>query len=195
MKAIRWGWLTAVLLAACAGPSQREAFSPNASLAGGPQAAATVPPEQQFDFMHDLNRRLQQALAQDDKSPLKPLLRADGLPSVRLDGHAFRGDSGELDPSALTPVGNLAHVLANTGPCVIHVLGERLSDEGAPGADLGERRATALVAVLGSLGVPQARLRAESRLQPGSTAGVIIVVRPVVAGHEAEAWTPPPVEG
>lgn len=180
-------------LAACADTGG--GFKPNASVAV-PGSSAPVQATVQYDYLYDLNARLRAAAAAlGADSRLRWLPRADGLPCLRLDGAAFRAGSGELDAASLSSLDSIAQVLTHSGAYVVHVLGERGDEAGtAPGSELGERRAAAVAAVLSRLGVPDARLRALSREQPGSSGGVLLIVKPVIAGQEPEAWVPPPVE-
>jgi hypothetical protein len=78
---------------------------------------------------------------------------------------------------------------------VVHVVGERVGDSSLPSSDIGERRAAAVAAELGRLGVVAGRLRHESRLVAGRAGGVDLVVLPLVEGSEQKAWVPPVVSG
>ena len=61
---------------------------------------------------------------------------------------------------------------------------------GATPTSLAARRAATLRAYLEQRGVPATRLRAEGRAAAADPR-VLLVLKPVVAGREPEAWTPP----
>lgn len=185
----------ALWLAGCAStPKDIGPYGAGVSQGQGPQSAP-IAAGNEYKFQADLNRRVSDLLLRDPEGLILPMPRSDGLSQIRINEDAFKPGSGELLPVAVDTLGKLAQTLQTTGGCVIHVLGERKPNQPAGGADLGERRSTAVAAVLAQLGLPPTRIRAESRVQPGSADGVILVIRPVVAGHEEEAYMPPQVEG
>jgi outer membrane protein OmpA-like peptidoglycan-associated protein len=100
---------------------------------------------------------------------------------------SFTPGSAELRPSALSAYAGLARAVAARPGVVAHVrvLGE-LSPE--PEVSLPARRAASLQSYLGAKGVPATRLRAHGAAGAGT---VEVLVRPIVAGREAEAWVPP----
>lgn len=189
----------AALLAGCASTAEVDTgpYGHGVSQGKGPDSTP-LPVQDAYKFQADLNRRLQDALLKDPETALVlPMPRADGLTALGISEDAFKPDSGELLPEAMSAMDQFAQILKTSGACVVHVLGER-----APGAapadssDLGQRRGAAIAAVLAQLGVPQDHIRSESRVQPGSDGGgVIIIVRPLLSGHEQDAWKTPPVEG
>ncbi len=155
---------------------------------------AAIPAERESEFLDALDRQLRHSLDASAVPVLKPLARADESISMRLDGAGFAGLSGELDVATLAPLGEIAKALADAGACVIHVLGERVDAQEDADADLGERRAESVAAMLVRLGFPAARVRAESRVRSGAAGGVVIVVRPVIEHREQEAWMPPRID-
>jgi outer membrane protein OmpA-like peptidoglycan-associated protein len=100
---------------------------------------------------------------------------------------SFAPGSGELRAAALATYAGVARVLARRPGTVAHVrvLGEAASE---PSAGLPARRAASLEAYLVAQGVPGARLRAQGAV--GADA-VEVLIKPIIAGREAEAWVPP----
>jgi hypothetical protein len=155
---------------------------------------AAVPVAQQAGFEKKMHDDFESLVGNVGQPWLRATERDNGTPVLRLDDAAFRGDSGELSAAALMPLSNLIQASVQAGPCVIHVIGERIGDS-APVADVGERRAAAVAAVLADLGAPSTRVRYESRLIAGRAAGVDIVVQTIVEGSESKAYMPPTMTG
>jgi outer membrane protein OmpA-like peptidoglycan-associated protein len=100
----------------------------------------------------------------------------------------FGEDNAQLRPAALGLLDRVAARVNAQGGFVTHVL-VSAQDESADGAyGLSRRRAASIGSELVLDGVPQGRLRAEGRR---GAAVIELVFKPVVEGHEAEAWTPP----
>lgn len=101
---------------------------------------------------------------------------------------SFASGDAELRPAALATYAGVARALARPGT-VAHV---RVMDEAAadpePATGLAARRAASVQAYLAARGVPGTRLRAQGL--EGASA-VEVLIRPIVAGREAEAWVPP----
>ena len=193
MRVLRHGGaaaLLALLLAACG--SEPVEWKPAAN---PPPPLTAVPADQQPEFERQLGADLKTIVDHAGKPWLQLATRGDGEPAWYLADEAFHGDSGELDAAALSPLATLAQRVTQAGPCVVHVIGERVGDADRPSSDIGERRAAAVAAVLGQFGVSPEHLRYESRLVTGRAAGVDIVVRTIVQGSEQTAWMPPPVTG
>jgi outer membrane protein OmpA-like peptidoglycan-associated protein len=161
-----------------------------------PQGPLTaIPAKQQFNYEHDLQEQINSLFPDTETGPVHALARADGAPSIRISGIAFQGESSELQPSALAPLADFAQLVQKSGPYIVHVLGEE-PEAGSLQVvtDLAARKAAAVAAVLASDGLSADHIKAGTREQPGSAGGVIILLSPIVAGHEADALTPPPVE-
>jgi outer membrane protein OmpA-like peptidoglycan-associated protein len=182
--------LSALILALAGGC----AAQPPAPLpAPPPVATAAIAPAEQPAVDQALAAMIRQQAAEAGQPWLQAVVRDDGLPSLSLADAAFAGDSGELRAAALLPLARLATRLVASPAIVIHLIGERLGDGPTPASDLGERRAAAVAAVLRQFGVPPVRLRFESHPVPGHAGGVAMVLRPIVAGHQEQAYRPPAV--
>jgi outer membrane protein OmpA-like peptidoglycan-associated protein len=147
----------------------------------------------------ELERRLS---AQAWTVPVQIGRTPEGFLRVRFGAdESFAPDDAQLQASALLPYTETAGVLKQWPATVIHVLAhgaEGQADE--PSTDLTARRAASVLSYLGSRGLPPTRLRAEGRgpreplaIERGDAANrrVELVVRPVIAGREREAWMPP----
>jgi len=165
----------------------------------GAQAGVLTPGPALAAAVDGLQRDLEQATRGTRAVPLE-FLREGNVLKLRLGADAsFGPDSAELEVAALELYAQLAQVLARRPGTVAHVLvhGEAASVELA--TDLTARRAASLRAYLAARGVPETRLRAEGRgssqrLTPDAALTnrrIELVLKPIVAGHEAEAWAPP----
>lgn len=105
---------------------------------------------------------------------------------------SFGGTGAQLQPAALTAYAALARVLAARPGTVAHIVVR--GDAGLPSSELAlglpARRAASLQAYLATRGVPGTRLRAEGRTDAEAEA-VEVLLKPIVAGREPEAWIPP----
>ncbi len=200
MNARRALCLLPVLLAGCSAKlsSSLPASAPVVSYVGA-QAGALTPGPAVASAIDGLQRDLKEALGGARAVPLE-FLRDGNVLKLRLGADAsFGPDSAELEAVALDLYAQLAQVLARRPGTVVHILvhGEAASAE-LP-TDLTARRAASLRAYLAARGVPETRLRAEGRgssqrLTPDaapSNRRVEVVLKPIVAGQDAEAWTPP----
>ncbi len=192
--------LLAALLGACSAKlsSSLPASAPAVSYVGA-QAGALTPGPAVAAAIDGLQRDLEQATHDSRAVPLE-FSRDGNVLKLRLGADAsFGPDSAELEVAALDLYAQLAQVLARRPGTVAHILvhGEAASAE-LP-TDLTARRAASLRAYLAARGVPETRLRAEGRgssqrLTPDAAPTnrrVELVLKPIVAGQEAEAWTPP----
>jgi len=104
---------------------------------------------------------------------------------------SFEPGSAQLRVAVFDDYAGLADQLAARGSVVAHVMVFEPSTAGAPaGPDgLAARRAATLLGFFQQRGVPGTRLRGEGRAR--AEPGVEIVLKPVIDGREAEAWTPP----
>jgi len=105
---------------------------------------------------------------------------------------SFGGAGAQLDPGALAVYAELARILASRPGTVAHIVVR--GDAALPSSDaalgLPARRAAALHGYLTTRGLPGTRVRAEGRADADAEA-IEVVVKPIVAGREAEAWVPP----
>jgi len=102
-------------------------------------------------------------------------------------GESFAAGGAELRAAALATYAGLARALAARQGTVAHirVLGEAAAE---PSTSLAARRAASLEAYLAAHGVPGTRLRAHGA---AGAEAIEILIKPIVAGREAEAWVPP----
>jgi outer membrane protein OmpA-like peptidoglycan-associated protein len=154
--------------------------------AGVLQAAAL---EQELD---QLEQQLG-ALAAGRASVPAQLTRAGGALALRFDAtQSFGAADAELEPAALAPYAELARILASRPGTVAHIVVR--GDAGLPSSDaavaLPARRAASLQAYLAARGVPGTRLRAEGRTG-ADVETVEVLLKPILAGRETEAWIPP----
>lgn len=105
---------------------------------------------------------------------------------------SFETGSAQLQVAALTRYSEIAEVLKTYAGCVAHVLvyGDSMP-EGDLALTLGARRAASILDYLVRRGVPPTRMRAEGRLAAEAGEQIELVLKPVVAGRETQAWTPP----
>ena len=118
---------------------------------------------------------------------------------------SFLPASAQLQPAALVLYAEIGDVLLAAPATVAHVVvhGDTAADD--PSADLTARRAASVQSYFATRGIPGTRVRAEGRanrepatVEPGAEAAnrrVDIVVQPIVAGSEMQAWAPPPSQG
>jgi outer membrane protein OmpA-like peptidoglycan-associated protein len=212
MKACRIaaGVVLATALAGCvavdSGPRAQTAVAP---VAGGTVATgkpASVPGVLAASAVPAYMERQARELA---TGPAQELLQI-----ARLPGHAlaldiagdlsFDAGSARIRPDAQAMYDRIAGVLMSYGHTVVHIVCHTDASGSDPyNQDLSQRRAAALAAYLGSRGLPGVRVRAQGRGESeavadnNSAAGrkrnrrVEILVRPVIEGREAQAWTLP----
>ena len=129
------------------------------------------------------------------------LSRAGNVLKLQLGAvESFGPGSAQLEPAALAFYAQLSDILRQRPGTVAHILvhGD-VAASGERSTDLTARRAISLQGYLASRGVPGTRLRAEGRgvaepLTPDGAAAsrrIELVLKPIVAGREAEAWAPP----
>jgi len=105
---------------------------------------------------------------------------------------SFAGSGAQLQPAALAAYAELARILSSRPGTVAHIVvrGDAGVPSSEPALGLPARRAASLQAYLATRGVPGTRLRAEGRADAGAEA-IEVLLKPIVAGREAEAWVPP----
>lgn len=194
----------AIGLAGCGGlKSTLPAAAPAAAVVGVPTPA--VAPANLDAELVRLQRELERRLTGRDWGVPVQLSRGAG-PYVRVRlgaDESFAGAGAQLEARALLLYAEIGEVLKAAPGVVTHVVvhGDAPTST-EPWTDLTARRAASVRAYLAGRGVPETRLRAEGRAagEPAtveSGAGAVnrrveLVLKPVVAGSEAEAWMPPP---
>jgi flagellar motor protein MotB len=109
---------------------------------------------------------------------------------LRLAAQGSFGTTGaQLQPAALEFYAQLAAVLKARPATVAHILVSGEPASGEPATELSARRASSVQNYLAACGVPGTRLRAEGRR--GESEAIELVIQPVVAGSETQAWVPP----
>ncbi|HEX4872836.1 MAG TPA: OmpA family protein [Nevskiaceae bacterium] len=121
---------------------------------------------------------------------------------------SFDLGSAQLRPDALDTYAKIANVLRSYDKTIIHVVGHTdTSGSDSFNQSLSVNRAASVGSYLAQSGVPATRIREEGRgeREPLVRTGdnvkdprnrrVDIVLKPVVEGNEAAAWTPPPYLG
>ncbi len=184
-------WLLALGLAGCSAPrltSTLPVASAPVSYVGaqaGVIASGAVEAE-----LKALERALDDLGGWRAKVPLK-VSRDGELLRLRLgEAESFAPGSAELKPAALKLYAGLARVLAERPGTVAHI---RVHGDATPEPSIGlaARRAASVQAYLAARGVPGTRLRVEGRESAPAAAAVEVLLKPIVAGREAEAWVPP----
>lgn len=190
--------LAPLLLAGCAAKLTSSLSAPGAvSYVGAPVGALTAetlePALKQLE--DELGRRVG---ARSWAVPVQ-LSRGGEVLRLRLGAEeSFGADSAQLQVAALAVYAELANILSRRPGIVAHIVVHGDQPAVDPATDLSARRAAALQNYLLLRGMPGTRLRAEGRgatepLAPDTPGTrVEIVLRPIVSGREAEAWTPPP---
>jgi outer membrane protein OmpA-like peptidoglycan-associated protein len=161
-------------------------------------------------YMDKQQAELKQKLAAEEQAKLLQItkLSDDSLKIGIAADASFDVGKADLRGEALNTFTKIAGVLKEYDKTVIHVVGHTDSD----GSDqynqtLSENRASSVNTVLAGQGVPGERLRQEGRGEREPAASnatadgkrrnrrVDIVIKAVVEGNEAAAWTPPPYLG
>lgn len=191
-------------LAGCGGlTSTLPAATPAVAVLGVPTPAATLAglDAERVRLQRELERRL---IGRDWGVPVQLSRGAEPFIRVRLGAdESFAGGSAQLEARALLLYAEIGEVLKASPGAVTHVLVHGDAPTSAePWTDLSARRAASVRAYLIGRGVPDTRLRAEGRgagepatVESGAEAvnrRVELVLKPVIAGSEAEAWMPPP---
>lgn len=139
-------------------------------------------------YKAELERRLQATGARLQFRP-----QPAGVIGLRMPAaESFETGSAQLQVAALTRYSEIAEVLKTYAGCVAHVLvyGDSMP-EGDLALTLGARRAASILDYLVRRGVPPTRMRAEGRLATEAGEQIELVLKPLVAGRESQAWTPP----
>jgi outer membrane protein OmpA-like peptidoglycan-associated protein len=200
----RIGLLALLGLAACVSAPQpvagtEAAVSPAITDYVGAEVAA-LPADDASGYMQHLQQALVAALSGTALNP-KPDVRIinDDLLLFSLPtASSFEVNSGELRPEALATYGAIAEVLRQYDHAVIHVLA--FASEPADAdltLSLPGRQAAAVAAYWIAQGIPASRLRQSTSIADAASSAMksagqlVIAVKPVVQGHENQAWIPP----
>jgi outer membrane protein OmpA-like peptidoglycan-associated protein len=199
----RLGWAFAALaVASCAGPV-KSTLAPPAAPADAvgvpaPAVGADAAEAQSARVQAELERRL---MTRDWGVPLQVSRGPDGTVRLRMGAdESFERATAQLDPRAMLVLTEAASVVRQAPASVLHVLAHGDDPGSERATSLSARRAASVQSYLVTRGLPPARLRAEGRgaREPASTQAadpanwrIELVIRPVIAGREAEAWMPP----
>lgn len=149
-------------------------------------SAGTLAPEAVEPALKALQGQIDGLAGRGAPVPLRVQRDAGALKLTLGAAESFAAGDAELLPAALATYAGLARALAQPGTVVhVRVLGEVTPE---PAAGLAARRAASVQAYLAARGVPGTRLRAQGVEGAGA---VELLVKPIVAGREAEAWVPP----
>jgi len=180
------------------------ATAPVVSFVGAPTAA--VPLAGVDAELLRLQGELERRVARRDWGvPLQLSRGAEPWLRLRLGAdESFESGSAQLQPAVLLLYAEVGTVLRDA-PAVTHVLVHGDAPEADAATGITARRAASVQSYLLTQRVPGTRLRAEGRgarepvtVEPGAAAAnrrVELVIKPVIAGREAEAWLPPPAGG
>lgn len=155
---------------------------------------------------HEMERQL---AAEAARNELRITEMPGGFLRVGVAADAsFDFNSAQIRPQAEATYSKIASVVKTYDKTVIHVVGNTDSvGSDSYNQQLSQRRASAVANLLMAQGVPSDRLREEGRGKREPIASndtdegrsrnrrVDIVIKPVVEGHEADAYTPPPYLG
>ena len=191
--------LLPALLAGCSAQltSTLPASAPVVSYVGA--QAGVLAPETLGTAVDGLQRELEQIAKARAVVPAQ-VSREGAVLKLRIAAdETFGAASAELRPAALEFYAELAQALAHAPGTVAHILVHGEVASGEPATDLTARRAASLQSYLVLRGLPGTRLRAEGRgsaqrLTPDAAPAnrrIELVIKPIVAGREAEAWAPP----
>ncbi|TXH05040.1 MAG: hypothetical protein E6R07_05405 [Nevskiaceae bacterium] len=172
-----------LMLAACVAPVSRT--TPVVA------SARVLAPSEASAEMAALRRRLEQAATgaiprADVHWSAQP---GDALQLILPMARVFAAGSAQLRADALECFDGIAQALRGSGAVVLQIVVDGDPGEAAD-SSLGERRAASLAAYLDELGLDGAHLRHAGSAGP-ETGVVMLTIRPVVAGAEAQAWMPP----
>lgn len=198
------GVAASLLLGGCAGPTLKSTLvaGPSAPDWVGAQAAVvsvSAAEQQATALQADLVQRLSSAAG----VPVQVGRTPEAFVRVRLGAdEAFEAGTAQLQPRALLVCAEIASALGAAPASVVHVLVHSADPEAEPATALTARRAASVQSYLLARGLPAARLRAEGRggrepLSPdvadAANGRIELVIKPVLAGAEAQAWIPPPL--
>lgn len=195
MSRLRAGLVVlAALLAGCGAKlsSSLPTSAPVVSYVGA--QAGVLAPDALAVELDGLQKDLER-LARSARQVPTQLARDGNVLKLRLGAEeSFGPASAQLEAAALEFYATLAEVLRKRPGTVAHIVVHAAATSAEPATDLTARRASSLLEYLVARGVPGTRLRAAGAPVPDATAGtrqIEFVLKPIVAGHEAEAWAPP----
>jgi outer membrane protein OmpA-like peptidoglycan-associated protein len=198
--------LTAAAIALAGCGTLKSTLTPGPAGARVGLAAPSVPLAALDAELVRLQRELERRVARRGWDvPLQLSRSPDARLRLRLGAdESFEAGTAQLRPAALNLYAEVAAVLRGAG-VVTHVLVHGDADEPDPATGLTARRAASVLNYLATVDVPAMQLRAEGRgarepatVEPGAGAvnrRVELVIKPIVAGQESEAWRPPAPAG
>ena len=192
-------------LGACGGlTSTLPAAAPAASRVGAPAPAVTLAAVD--SELARLQRELERRVATREWGvPLQLSRGAEPYLRLRLGAdESFDAGTAQLQVAALLLYAEVGAVL-RSAPAVTHVLVHGDAPEADAATGLTARRAASVQSYLLAQNIPGTLLRAEGRgarepataeaEAPAVNRRVELIVKPIIAGREAEAWMPPPPTG
>lgn len=194
----------ALALGGCVTLESTLVAAPAASLVG--VATPAVAPAGVEAELARLQGELERRVARRDWGvPLQLSRSPEAQLRLRLGAdESFDPGTAQLRAEALALYAEIGAVLRDAR-AVTHVLVHGDVAAADPAADLTARRAASVLNYLATQQIPPTRLRAEGRgaaepatAEPGAAPAqrrVELVVKPIIAGHEAEAWLPPKPAG
>lgn len=179
MKHIAW-LLVVLALAGCATETRHP-------VSGPPLKAVTE--DEAKALLNDLRLDLKDvSLAQIGGHALEPRV-ADGQLVAELSESAlFEQGNAQVRTEGLKALAEISEDIGARGGCVVHVITFAALDADA---DLAERRAASIADDFTHHSIAPSRVRFEARVDDKRGDRALIVLRPVIIGREAPAWTPP----
>lgn len=198
----RGRWWLAAFVAMLAGCASHPTTGPE--ITAPPPSASAAPTEPHSTYQGDLEGRVTAALK--SAVGLDTVWLSDGPRGSVLIGLApsalFAPQDAVLRGSALGALAQIAAALQADPYAVVQILGPRPAGSACPSYRLSDREANALASYWLQLGFPAQRLRFQGRDEgcsnaapspPGTPAEwghLQLLVRPLVAGAEAQAYQP-----
>lgn len=195
--------LAIALLGGCAGPGLKSTLLPASA---APDFTSVAPATVTAGAAETQSARLQALLEQrlagkDAGFPVQVGRSGESLVRVRMGAdESFEAGTAQLQPRAMLVCSEIASALKGAPASVVHVLVHGADPGSEASTGLSARRAASVQSYLLARGLPATRVRAEGRegreplspnVEDAANWRVEMVIRPVIAGAEAQAWTPP----
>lgn len=185
------------LLGACAHQDAGELKpSPESSSAITTQyvglTVASLPSKEVGGYMSGVLNALNKSLAEGETTQWTVVQLTDGTIYLRAPATTgFETGSAELRPSALESLNQIARVATAYNKTTVHILVNGYDVTAAAfSQSLADRRAATLAVYLNRQGVDNTRMRNEGSVK--TRVGFLqIVIKPVIAGAEPQAWMSP----
>lgn len=152
----------------------------------------SMPTAATTEYMSRAYQALSKALSENSANQGQLTQMPDG--SIRLqfaNMQMFETSSAQIRSAALDTCVKLAKVAQTFDKTVTHIVAT--GEDAVPAQfsqSLADRRAAALEAYLGAQGLDERRLRDEGA-RSAKAAGVVILIKPIIAGAELQAWMSP----